>query len=258
MSSDSSRRRTRSRWTACTSSARRSIRSARSRATSRARRSSRARSRIRGASPRRVQPRARPPRAAYLAGYPWTTIDRDAADTLDAAVARARARRAPTVVAVELPAGWHDADLVHRTIMMCEGAAALARSAAARAATDVRRSSTRRSTRARAISRADYEDALRRRAEAIADIVQWLVGFDAIISPPATGAAPEGLEATGDPACCTLWSLLGFSRDHDPDRACAATGCRWECRSRRRPAPTIACSASRRGARRGLPFTGLE
>ncbi len=61
-----------------------------------------------------------------------------------------------------------------------------------------------------AISRADYENALRRRAEAITDIMQWLLGFDALISPPATGAAPEGLEATGDPACCTLWSLLGF------------------------------------------------
>ncbi len=29
--------------------------------------------------------------------------------------------------------------------------------------------------------------------------------------PPATpGAAPAGLDTTGDPACCTLWSLLGF------------------------------------------------
>jgi len=34
-------------------------------------------------------------------------------------------------------------------------------------------------------------------------------GFDAILTPPATGPAPLGLETTGDPIFCTLWSLLG-------------------------------------------------
>ncbi len=42
------------------------------------------------------------------------------------------------------------------------------------------------------------------------DSAQWLSAFDAVISPPATGAAPEGLHATGDAACCTLWSLVGY------------------------------------------------
>ena len=61
-----------------------------------------------------------------------------------------------------------------------------------------------------AISAADYKSALRRREDAIAAFTHWLSGFDAVISPPSTGAAPEGLAATGDPACCTLWSLVGF------------------------------------------------
>ncbi|MBC8049399.1 MAG: amidase [Chitinophagales bacterium] len=34
-------------------------------------------------------------------------------------------------------------------------------------------------------------------------------GFDAILTPPATGPAPLGRETTGDPVFCTLWSLLG-------------------------------------------------
>ena len=38
----------------------------------------------------------------------------------------------------------------------------------------------------------------------------WMANYDAVMTPPATGPAPEGLGATGDPACCTLWSLLGF------------------------------------------------
>lgn len=33
--------------------------------------------------------------------------------------------------------------------------------------------------------------------------------FDAIITPAATGEAPAGLDATGDPAFATLWSYLG-------------------------------------------------
>jgi Asp-tRNA(Asn)/Glu-tRNA(Gln) amidotransferase A subunit family amidase len=155
-----------------------------------------------------VQPRTRRPRVAYVARYPWTTIDRNAAEMLDAAVARLTAQGAD-IENIELPAGWHDAKLVHHTIMMREGAAALG---------ELQRRERQRMSyklnaaldEGAAISRADYENALRRRAEAITDIAQWLLGFDALISPPATGAAPEGLDATGDPGCCTLWSLLGF------------------------------------------------
>ena len=33
--------------------------------------------------------------------------------------------------------------------------------------------------------------------------------YDAIVTPAAPGEAPEGLEATGDPAFCTLWTYLG-------------------------------------------------
>jgi Asp-tRNA(Asn)/Glu-tRNA(Gln) amidotransferase A subunit family amidase len=34
--------------------------------------------------------------------------------------------------------------------------------------------------------------------------------FDAILTPAAPGTAPEGLERTGDPAFCTLWTLCGM------------------------------------------------
>jgi Asp-tRNA(Asn)/Glu-tRNA(Gln) amidotransferase A subunit family amidase len=34
--------------------------------------------------------------------------------------------------------------------------------------------------------------------------------FDAIITPATKGVAPKGLDATGDPAFCTLWTLLGL------------------------------------------------
>ncbi len=34
--------------------------------------------------------------------------------------------------------------------------------------------------------------------------------FDAIITPAAPGEAPQGLEATGDPSFCTLWTFCGM------------------------------------------------
>ena len=34
--------------------------------------------------------------------------------------------------------------------------------------------------------------------------------YDAILTPAAPGAAPEGLASTGDPAFCTLWTLCGL------------------------------------------------
>jgi Asp-tRNA(Asn)/Glu-tRNA(Gln) amidotransferase A subunit family amidase len=151
---------------------------------------------------------ANPPRLAYLAGFPWTEIDCDGDDTLDAAATRLRQGGAG-VVAVDFPQAWRDAHLIHRTIMLCEAAAALRplqqrerhrMSAKLNAALD----------EGGAMSQTEYESALRRRDDAIAVFAQWLSGFDAVISPPANGAAPEGLDATGDPACCTLWSLLGF------------------------------------------------
>jgi len=33
--------------------------------------------------------------------------------------------------------------------------------------------------------------------------------FDAIVTPAAPGEAPHGLETTGDPILCTLWTYLG-------------------------------------------------
>lgn len=33
-------------------------------------------------------------------------------------------------------------------------------------------------------------------------------GYDAIVTPSTKGAAPEGLENTGDPRFCTLWTIL--------------------------------------------------
>jgi Asp-tRNA(Asn)/Glu-tRNA(Gln) amidotransferase A subunit family amidase len=49
----------------------------------------------------------------------------------------------------------------------------------------------------------DWVAALNRMLEAM---FEW---HDALLTPASTGPAPRGLEATGDPVFCTLWSFLG-------------------------------------------------
>jgi len=42
-----------------------------------------------------------------------------------------------------------------------------------------------------------------------AEFTSAIEKYDAILTVPATGAAPEGLSSTGDPIFCALWSFLG-------------------------------------------------
>ena len=73
-----------------------------------------------------------------------------------------------------------------------------------------RRSSTRRSTKAARSRAPTTRPRWRAREAAIGFFADWFADWDAVIAPPAPGPAPEGLGSTGDPSCCTLWSLTGF------------------------------------------------
>ncbi|MFC3675336.1 amidase [Ferrovibrio xuzhouensis] len=59
------------------------------------------------------------------------------------------------------------------------------------------------------ISAPDYIAACRLQARLRHDIAGHMAGFDAIVTAPATGPAPEGLGYTGDAVCCSLWTFLG-------------------------------------------------
>ena len=57
----------------------------------------------------------------------------------------------------------------------------------------------------------DYQRTLRRIAPTIDSFDElFRERYDAILTPPALGTAPKGLAATGDPAFCVLWTLLGM------------------------------------------------
>ncbi|WP_321955065.1 amidase [Paraburkholderia bannensis] len=60
-----------------------------------------------------------------------------------------------------------------------------------------------------AISQARFDAAISLQAQLRARSAELLAGCDALVSVPATGIAPEGLDDTGDPTFCAPWSLLG-------------------------------------------------
>ncbi len=114
-----------------------------------------------------------------------------------------------TVDERELPVAFGRAHAVHRTVMLFEAAAgsrpirekwdALFSPFLAAALEEGDR-----------ITEAEYRKALATRRALIAAFAAFVDDrYAGVITPPAPGEAPATLEATGDPAFCTLWTLLG-------------------------------------------------
>jgi Asp-tRNA(Asn)/Glu-tRNA(Gln) amidotransferase A subunit family amidase len=160
-----------------------------------------------GAVPREPAGMVKPPRLAFLAEFPWTTIAGDVADALDAAASRLRGTGAEVVV-VALPDALGDAARVHRTIMLHEAAVNLG-ALQDRARAQLSATLNGALDEGRAIAVAAYSLALAGRRAMIAAATDWLSHYDALLVPSAPAGAPAGLEGTGDPSCCTLASLLG-------------------------------------------------
>lgn len=64
--------------------------------------------------------------------------------------------------------------------------------------------------RGRAITAFDYQTALARIPSLIAGLDRIFERYDAILTPAVAGTAPRGLESTGSPRFCTLWTLAGM------------------------------------------------
>ena len=62
--------------------------------------------------------------------------------------------------------------------------------------------------RGRAIGAAEYDDAVQERRRLIAAFSEWIAPYDAILTPPALGEAPD-IATTGDPRLCSRWTFVG-------------------------------------------------
>jgi len=155
-----------------------------------------------------VEPLSRPPKVAVLPRFPWNSAERDAAAQFQATVSRLAAA-GTEVKALDLPDEFEDAQRVHRTIMLYEGA----REHAPRQALHRRIMSTALNAaidEGLAMSHDEYRAALARRAALAVIALDLFADCDAIASLPAPGPAPARLDITGDPSFCTLWTLVGF------------------------------------------------
>ena len=56
----------------------------------------------------------------------------------------------------------------------------------------------------------EYNDALLKIDAANTYFKQFFYDYDAILTPSATGEAPKGLEFTGNPIFCTMWTYCGM------------------------------------------------
>lgn len=146
-----------------------------------------------------------PPLLAFVKTPVW---DRTAADTREA-FEELVAALGDRVQAIELPESARSAWDWHRTIMDAEMAASL--DAEWERGRD-RLSEALRAllARGRETSALEYQRALARIPLVNEGFGELFSRFDAILTPSAPGTAPRGLESTGDPAFCTLWTLCGM------------------------------------------------
>ncbi|MBI4194188.1 MAG: amidase [Betaproteobacteria bacterium] len=108
-----------------------------------------------------------------------------------------------------LPDSARDAFEWHRTIMEAEMAASYV--AEYEKGRDRLSDSLRgQLERGRAISALEYQAALARIPQLIAGFAPLFDRYAAILTPAAAGTAPRGLESTGSPIFCTLWTLAGM------------------------------------------------
>jgi len=146
-----------------------------------------------------------PPRLAFVKTPVW---DRAEAETREA-FGELAAELGDAVEEIELPESARAAWDWHRTIMEAEMAASL--DAEWEKGRDRLSARLREQlARGREVRALDYQQALARIPLLNAGFEDLFARFDAILTPAAPGTAPRGLDSTGDPAFCTLWTLCGM------------------------------------------------
>ena len=154
------------------------------------------------------------PRIAIVRTPEWPQADADIGALFDA-LPHALAGSATTIVEIDLPALLADGVALQKRVMAHEMARALSHERV--------RHPDRLGPRLRALldegmaidgaqHAADLArtDLMRAAAERLFD------DHDVVLAPSATGEAPRGLDATGDPVFCRLWTLLGLPCVHLP------------------------------------------
>ncbi|HYC37805.1 MAG TPA: amidase [Usitatibacter sp.] len=152
---------------------------------------------------------AQEPALPPLLGLVKTALwDRADAETREAFEELAQAL-GDRLVEIEMPQTTLAALDIHRTILEAEMAASLA-SEYDNGRDRLSESIRGQLERGRKVGAFEYQNALARIPLLNAGFEEIFERCDALITPAAAGPAPRGLESTGDPAFCTLWTLCGM------------------------------------------------
>jgi Asp-tRNA(Asn)/Glu-tRNA(Gln) amidotransferase A subunit family amidase len=146
------------------------------------------------------------PMLAFIRTPHWERADAD----MKEAFAELKGALGDRVEEVDLFPSAHEAWGWHKTIMETEMAANLEREwdKGRNKLSEKLRSLIERGREAKAV---DYLRAVRTIAPLNANFDDlFMQRYDAILTPAAPGTAPKGLQSTGDPAFCTLWTLIGL------------------------------------------------
>ena len=144
------------------------------------------------------------PRLAFVKTPVWSQASQPAQE----AFARLIAQLGPRVVEISLPSIFDSAHAVHRTVMEPE--------LALHYHTEYSTSKDRLSPtlceiiqRGQALPATDYLRALEQIPPLAEALDNTLAGFDAVLTPATPGEAPVGLQSTGSPVFCRIWTLCG-------------------------------------------------
>jgi len=145
------------------------------------------------------------PQLAFVKPGVWDRVDEESREAFAELAAQLKDR----MFDVELPSSTAEALEWHRTIMQAEMAANLDREFE-QGADKLSESLRTQLQRGREVSALDYQRALARIPLLNSGFDEIFERCSAFITPSAAGTAPRGLESTGDPAFCTLWTLCGM------------------------------------------------
>ena len=147
-----------------------------------------------------------PPRLAFAQTELWSEVEPDAATTIEKWIEEAHARGV-RIDHLELP-GYARLAEAHETIQLYETARSLSpelRDHEAELSDTLRH----KIERGLDLSEGHYGGARSVGAGLSRPLVERLAGYDAVLTPSATGVPPVGIESTGDPLFCRVWTLLG-------------------------------------------------
>ena len=146
-----------------------------------------------------------PPNIAFIKTPAWDRAEAETRDGFAELVAHLGERASE----VELPESASRAWEWQRTVMEAEMAASYD-AEWERGRERLSDSLRAQLERGRAITALEYQKALARMDRVNEALTELYSNYDAILTPSAAGTAPRGLDATGDPAFCTLWTYCGM------------------------------------------------